>query len=352
MAKRRAKGEGSVTRRKDGRWQGSVKDPATGKRVYVSGKTQKETAARLAELRQQLARGLNVRGAKQTLGTFLAAWLAHQQPHWEPSTYEQIEVQVRLHITPYIGDIPLHKLSVAHLQHWQQTLLEQSSDRARRALRYLRQALNTAMRWELVTRNVANLVDTPKHEARTGRALTPAQVNQLLAAATGERYEVLFHMAVQLGMRQGELLALKWADLNLDSEQPTVTVRKGKTKSARRTLPLSSDLVRRLSELWQRHQQERLDSRWKEQGAVFATCTGRHLTDTSLLHQYKRLLRQAGLPADFTFHDLRHTAITRLYEAGIPPAVVQAIAGHSRPDLALSVYTHVDTEAMRRAVFG
>ncbi|NJL06801.1 MAG: tyrosine-type recombinase/integrase [Chloroflexaceae bacterium] len=354
MAKRRAKGEGSVSQRSsDGRWQASLKDPATGKRVYVYGQTQREVTEKLRELRKQLEQGVNLQAGKQPLADFLAYWLK-QQSHWGRRTYAIHSDMVRLHIVPYIGTIKLAQLSVQHVLSWQQELVDQkSASTAKFALRTLKQALRAAVRWEMIGRSVAEPVDPPYHEERSGQALTPPQVEKMLRAAEAYRYCALFHLAVQLGLRKAELLALKWADLTLDSDRPTLTVRKGKTKHAKRTLPLSPDLVERLRELWQEQQQERHGPRWREQGAVFATRNGSHLVDRNLDSLFKkRILPRAGLPSSIRFHDLRHTALTRLHEAGVAPAIVQAIAGHSSPSMSLSVYTHVDTEAMRRAMLG
>jgi integrase len=181
-------------------------------------------------------------------------------------------------------------------------------------------------------------------------ALTQAQAAALLEAVEGHRLEALYHLALALGLRRGELVDLRWADIDLDGA--TLTVQGGKTAAARRTLPLSAALVERLREHWRRQQAERaaLPLTWQEHGRVFASEVGTPLNGRNLYRHFKQLAQRAGLAEDIHFHDLRHTALTRLAERGTPPAVVQAIAGHTTPTLALQVYTHAELDALRAAI--
>jgi integrase len=358
MGKRRAKGEGSITYNSSkGKWQGSYRMP-DGKRAYVYADSQRECARKLTELRRRVDSRIDVVSARSPLSAFLAHWLQEYRSTWKSATYIHNEVICRLHIVPHIGKVKLDAIDVPIVQRWLRTLRDSddSTDRPVRALRVLRAALNAAVSWRMIDYNPARLVQTPRHKPRRGVALTPAQTATLLEHVKGHRLEALYHIALTLGLRRGELIALHWADIDLDAA--TLVVQSGKTDRAERTLPLDiartagmPDLVTVLREHWSRQQEERrkLPLTWQEHGRVFPSNIGTPLEGRSLLQHLKRLLHRAGLP-DVHFHDLRHTALTRLGERGVPPAVVQAVAGHTTPALALHIYTHTDLGALRAAL--
>ncbi|NJP07799.1 MAG: site-specific integrase [Chloroflexaceae bacterium] len=344
---RRAKGEGSVSynaSRK--RWQGSIL-LSDGRRKYVYGKTKSEASKKLAELREELSNGIDVVGSNSPLPEYIAHWLGEQQPGWSQSTYAVNERLARLHITPCIT-LALKDITVTVLQNWQRQLrTERGENVALRALQLLRHALTDAVSWRMIEYNAAALVTTPRVQRREGVALTPAQVQQLLQTVANHRLRQLVLVTVRLGLRRGEVLALRWADVDLEKE--TLVVRKGKTAAATRVLPLSKELVKGFGEHWQRQMVERKSERWQEQGLVFTTVRGGKIHPVSLHRTFKDMLEMAGLP-DIHFHDLRHTALTHLGTSGATPAVVQAIAGHATPSLALRVYTHVGLEYLRETV--
>jgi integrase len=355
---RRAKGEGSITyNTSKGKWQGSCLLP-NGKRTYVYADSQREVARRLGEVRRKVQAQIDVVNARAPLAVFLAHWLDENQPNWKPSTYERNEALCRVHLVPHIGNVALDAIDVPLVQKWLRTLRDRhaSTDLPARALKVLRAVLRAAVEWRLIDHNPAMLVQIPKHTPQRGTALAPAQAAVLLAQVEGHRLEALYHLALTLGLRRGELLALRWADIDLDAA--TLTIQDGKTAAARRTLPLdiapapgARDLVALLREHWQRQLVERaaLPLTWQEQGLVFPSEVGTPLLPRNLYRHFKNTLTQAGLP-DVRFHDLRHTALTRLAERGVPPAVVQAVAGHTTPGLALQVYTHANLDAVRAAL--
>jgi len=352
MGKRRAKGEGSITyNNSKGRWQGSYQTPE-GKRAYVYADSQRECARKLNDLRRRVDSRLDVVSARASLSAFLTHWLEENRADWRPATYEHNEGVCRLHITPHLGTTALEEITVPAIQRWLRTLRADtaSTDTPLRSLRVLRAALNAAVRWRILDYNPAALVQMPRHERRRGVALSQAQTAALLAQVEGHRLEALYHVVLTLGLRRGELIALQWADVDLNGA--TLTVRGGKTAAARRTLPLSAALVEQLREHWRRQQQERaaLPLTWQEHGRVFASEVGTPMQARNVYRHFKQLAQRAGLPDTVTFHDLRHTALTRLAERGTPPAVVQAIAGHTTATLALQVYTHADLNALRAAI--
>jgi integrase len=352
MGKRRAKGEGSITyNRSKGKWQGSYLKP-DGRRGYVYAKSQRKCAQRLKDLCRRVDSRLDVVGARAPLSAFLTHWLEEHTDRWKSKTREHYELQVRRHITPYLGTTTLEALNVTAIQRWQRQLRStyDSTDLPGRALRTLRTALNDAVRWRIIGDNPANHVKPTQHTKNRGIALSEQQVTALLNVVKGHRLEALYHLALELGLRRGELVALKWADVDLN--EGTLTVQHGKTAAATRTLPLTRFLVGQLRQHWQRQVTERaaIPLTWQEHGYVFASEVGTAIDGHNLWRQLKGLAQRAGLPSGLRFHDLRHTVLTRLGAQGKPPAVVQAIAGHSTPALALQVYTHIDLATLRAAL--
>lgn len=327
----RAKGEGGITQRRDGRWQASITNPATGKRVYVYARTQREAAKKLEKLRRQIADGLRLGDARQPLAQYAAHWLATRQANWKPRSYTFYEAQLRINILPTLGGLALNKITAQHIEKWQAELVSVSTARAKAALRVLRMVLHSAVQSDILTKNVATRVQAPRHEPQRGKVLSAQQETALLAASP-HHHQLAWRIALALGLRRGELAALHWTDLDFDGN--TLTVRGGKTKAAARVLPLPAELAHDLHD----HRQQKGSA-----GYVFGVGI------EAISYWFRRDADRAGLH-DFTPHDLRHTCLTRLAERGVHPSIVQAIAGHASPEMALRFYTHVNEEMMREAV--
>jgi integrase len=212
----------------------------------------------------------------------------------------------------------------------------------------LHRALNQAVKWEYVTRNVAALVDAPRVEKYQATALTEQQIISLFESVRGHRLEALYWLAL-LGMRKGELLALEWRSVDLASG--TLKITEGKTANSRRTLPLSPSLVAVLQKHWEQQQGERKQKGvdWKEHGLVFPSAVGTPLSPRNLTTTYKRALKRAGIPQSVRFHDLRHTAATLLLKQNAPK-VVQMLLGHAQSSTTMEVYAHVALEQKEEAV--
>ena len=213
----------------------------------------------------------------------------------------------------------------------------------------------------LVQRNVAALVDPPAVEDGDMQCLNTAQARALLDAARGDRLEALYNVALSLGLRQGEILGVRWDDINLNRRTLRVThalqavngplhLVKPKTKRSIRTLPLPSTLVSALEAHRARQADDRLRTgeRWQEHGLVFPTGVGTRIHPRNLVRSFHQLLKRAGLPP-MRFHDLRHSCLSLLAAQGVPPRVAMEIAGHSDIRLTQNVYTHVFDEAKRHA---
>lgn len=206
-----------------------------------------------------------------------------------------------------------------------------------------------AERQVLIGRNPAKAVSTPKVIQQEMKVLNDNQVRELLIAAQGDRYQGLYHLAVTTGLRQGELLGLKWEDIDWASS--TVYVkrqlqrRKGggfnfpppKTRAGRRTVKLGSGTMKQLSDHRKRQDLERFNQDWEEHNMIFPSMVGTPTGQCNLHKFFKRLLQKAGLP-DIRFHDLRHTAATLMLLNGIPMIVVSRRLGHSKPSVTLEIY--------------
>jgi integrase len=258
--KRRGHGEGSIVQRSDGRWWGAFPVPGD-KRRYYSGATRQEVAKKRREVQKTKDAGLPVVREKQTFGQFLGDWLEAKRPALEPGSYVEYEGAIRKHLVPALGKVPLAKLSPQHLERFYDHLIGigLSSSTIRKIQHgVVHPALDRASRFNLVARNVAALIDLPKREKRhESRVLTVEEVWALHRAVSGHRLEALYVLELSTGMRLGELLGLRWRDVDLARGAVSVSQNykrdysgrfMGKPKSDRgiRHIPLAEPAVRAL----------------------------------------------------------------------------------------------------------
>jgi integrase len=227
----------------------------------------------------------------------------------------------------------------------------------------LRNALSSAEREELVNRNVAKLVQLPVPRYKIGKGLQVSDVKRLLAEAKGTRLYALYVVAATLGLRRGELLGLRWEDLDLDKATLTVAqtvqrvrgrllVDETKSEASDATIPLPKITRRVLLEHRDRQEkQERVDAAevWTEHGLVFPTSVGTPIEPRSLNRHFDGIRTRVGHPM-VRLHDFRHTVVSLLLDLGTPPHVVQAIARHADLDMTMSIYAHTNLDQMRAAL--
>jgi integrase len=367
---RRGHGEGSIYQRSDGRWAASI-SLENGKRKTFYGKTRKEVQEQLKTALHEQQKGLLVTGPQQKVGQFLTHWLenVHKQSI-RSRTYERYEEIVRLHLVPGIGHHQLQKLSPQHLQSFYTKKLEEglSTTTVVSFHNVLHKALETAVRWNLLPRNICDLVSPPRRKRFEIQPLGIEQVQQLLAAARDHRLEALFILALASGLRRGELIGLKWQDINfltgmlqvrrILTRVPSKLPGKGyveaepKTEKGRRSILLPPFVIEALKQ----HRVKQLASKlkagaaWQDHDYVFCTSIGTHLNPTrDVLDQLKALLKKAGLP-DIRFHDLRHSSATMLLGMGVHPKIVQEILGHSQISMTMDTYSHVLPTMQREAM--
>ena len=342
---RRSRGEGSIYKRKDGRWCGKYVD-ANGKTRYVYGKTKAEVRTKLTKAIADKDAGVVYDAGMLTVGEYLDRWLDSVEDSLRPGAFRRYEESCCLHIKPELGKVRLSRLNALQLQAlYRKKLDEGLASRTVQIIHAtLNKALKQAVRWSLVSRNVAQAVTPPRPVKREIQPLTRAQMRALLdEARCSDKLYALYVLAVTTGMRQGEIIGLQWKDVNLETGTLTINrsvfngkVSLPKTLSGRRTIRLSKLAMSALK-------QHRLNvgkqhySEW-----VFSTKAGTPISCHNLHNRsWKPLLERAGLPHTTRFHDLRHSCISLLLARGVPVKVVSEMAGHADVSITLSVYGHV-----------
>jgi integrase len=367
MSSRRGKNEGSIYQRKDGRWVGVVTLERSGgkrQRVYRYGARRRDVVLKLDELRRQVAEGTNVAARSRTFERYLKDFLATWKPRVRQSAWNRYEGLVRLQITPTLGRVRLDKLTPQHFEKLYAKLLDDglSAQTVLHVHRVAHVALKHAVRSGLLTRNVTDHVAPPRPTPKHMATLSADQVRALFLAAAGDRLEALYVLAITTGMRQGELLALRWSSVNLKAKRLAVTetlqrdgghfrFEEPKTKASRRQVEVSELAIEALRQHRRRQVQERLAAGplWTDHDLVFANAVGNPINVSNLVpRSFNPLLAKAGIPR-IRFHDLRHTAATLLLELGEHPKVVQEMLGHSQVGVTLDLYSHVTPTMHRQA---
>lgn len=367
---RRGPHEGSIYPRKDGRWAGSVHiGYENGRRVrkHVLGHTRAEVADKFDALLRAHKECRPIPDRREKVGPFLRRWLDDvARPTLRASTYKSYDDILRLHLIPGLGRIALAKLTPADVQEFQNAKLVAglSPRRVQYLHAVLRRALVTAERWGMCSRNVAKLVDPPRVPRHEIRPLTPVEARKLIEAAVDDRLHALYVTALGTGLRQGELLALGWDDVDLDARQLRVrhtlaridgklTLLEPKTERSRRTVSVPEVVVTALRAHRTRQLMERLvaGSRWADSGHVFTTTIGTPIEPAAVTRAFHAVLERAGLPRS-RFHDLRHAAATFLLAQGFTLEDVKRLLGHSSIVLTSNTYGHVLEQRQREVARG
>jgi integrase len=361
--KSRANGDGDVFPRKNkaGKitsYRGAYVGP-DGKRRYVSGKTKEEARRNLRRARGDAERGLVFDADNLKVGEYLDRWLPDSvRDMVKATTFERYEQIARLHLKPALGRVKLKALTPAHVRGLYREKLE--AGLSARTVRYvhttLHKALKQAVMDGLIPRNVTGSVKPPQPSREEMCPLTPEQAKLLLQLAheSGDRLEALYVLAIHTGLRQGELLGLKWDDVDLEDGslqvRRTLTITKDgpvftspKTTGSRRSVKLTSNAIEVLKHHLERQlaETDRVGSLWRENGLIFASESGEPLNRHNLTRRsFKPLLKRAGLP-QIRFHDLRHTCATLLLIRNVNPKIVSEMLGHSTIAITLDTYSHV-----------
>ena len=361
-------GEGGITRhKKSGLYMAryTVQTPTGPKRKTLYGKTRREVDEKLTAAKADRDSGLLFDADSLMVARYLEGWLADSvRDTVKATTYETYERLMRLHLIPALGRVKLKNLTPAHVRGLYREKLDSglSPTSVQRVHALLHKALKQAVNDGLVARNVTQAVKAPRQQRKEIPTLNQEQARVFLEAAKGDRLEALYLLAIHTGLRQGELLGLKWVDVDLDRR--TLQVRRILSAAKNgpnfttpknnqgRSVRLTVQAVQAVRDHRKRQVEERLkhDGFWQDHGLVFTTLVGTPLNRHNVFSRsFKPLLRRAELP-DMPFHALRHSFATLMLAGGEHPKVVQEMMGHSGIRVTMDFYSHVLPDMQKGAV--
>jgi integrase len=352
MAKRRASKDGTIYQLPSGHWRGQVS--IDGRRMSHTAPTQAEIRRWIKEITGQIEAGLTYDAAQTMLNEFLTGWLAQKKTALRTATYQQYDWLAKTHIIPELGKFKLQEITPARVQKFYDDMLTRGV--GVRAIRVthgvLHGCMNHAARLGLMARNPCAVCILPKQENKEMAVWTESHVSQFLITVKGHRNEILYHLALATGMRRGELLGLKWSDIDwlartLKVQRQVCQPNEGgwkfqepKSDRGKRSIELGKGMLERLREQEKKINLERraIGERWKENDLIFPSSVGTPQGGSRLTNEFLKLAHDAGLPR-IRFHDCRHTAASIMLSHGVPPVIVAGILGHSLAML-MDKYAH------------
>lgn len=335
-------------------------DETTGKKKYkwYSGYDRQRDAEKdLVNKLKEFNDGLYVESDKITVAKYIEDWLNSKKTQIRPNTLRTYEWLINGHIIPNLGKHELKKLQPAHLQKLYTKLQTSDKPLSNRSVQQIHvlihEALGRALQWGLVSRNIADAVESPRVAKGKGQSWTAEQTMMFLDASMENTYWIAFHLAVMTGMRKGEILALHWKDVDFDNGfihvRGSLTFIKGepliqqpKTDRARRAIALSQDVIASLRKHRAKQNEAKilLGDGYKDKDLIVCRASGEPLNPRNLDDAWYGLLKKTGLPK-IRFHDLRHTHASILLQQGVHPKVVSERLGHSNINITLDTYSHV-----------
>jgi len=354
--KRRGNGEGTIGKHPNGYWWARLRLP-NGKRKAFYADTQQEVIRKLDEAKAALAAGASFDHEQLTVAQHSKEWLKVIKPTVAKNTYDSYESLLRLHVLPSLGRKRLGRLQTRDIQATYSSLLAEGMTPATldNTHRAFHGCLEKAVQWGLILRNPSDFAVLPKVRHPEKPMLSECQVQQFLQAARDHRLEALFILALATGARSGELLGLRWSDVDLDegvghirkSLKKTATgceLGDTKTIGSERIVEIGPATVKLLVRHRARQDAEAiaLGAAWdKTWNLTFANRIGRPLNRANVLHrEFRPLIEKAGLPQSLRFHDLRHIFASLALSKGMDIVRVAAMLGHSSPATTLRTYSH------------
>ena len=394
--KTRAHGEGTLRKRKDGRWEGRL---ITGydkkgkpKFRYFYGKRQKDVIAKMDKVKAEMNFGIYIEPHKVTFGEWLDTWLdVYKKDNLRPSTYESYEMAIRVYLKPHLGDMLLKDLQTNQLQQVFNWMFKEGrkvkkgeppAGLSRRTVESARTvanaALNKAVDDDLIIKNPCKGTVLPKEEPKEVEPFTREEVTKFLESIKGDRLYAAYYLLVMTGARRGEILGLKWGDIELDGDkswgdsdltggkmhiQRSLVECKDKetgklirdfqppkSKKSNRIFPLIPEVIAVLKSHRAKQAEEKLffGKEYHNEDLVFATADGKRIWPRNFHRSYTRHLKNAGIPHKKP-HALRHTFCTLLLEAGEELKNVQELVGHSTISITADIYSHVLEKTKKKA---
>jgi integrase len=348
--------KGSLVRRGRTSWRFKFEVSASPRvtKYHTLRGTKKQAQEAAAKIVAAHATGGYIDQDRQTVSDFAERWLRDWAAgNVSNKTFSRYEELLRVHVVPRIGSIPIQRLRAADLQKLYAGLTV--ADRTKlHTHRVIHRMLRHAAQWNVVHQNVGALVDAPSVKSKEIETLTPAEIQRVLMALKGRSLYPIVVMALGTGMRRGELLALRWKDVDLDGaklrvEQSLEQTKRGglvtkapKTRHGRRTITLPSSTVAVLRDHWKATLERRLllgQGKTDDDALVFATWDGNTRSPNAMTKEWRRAVHAAKLKA--TFHSLRHTHASSLIAAGIDVLSISRRLGHGSPAITLAVYGHL-----------
>ncbi len=369
MNKRRCNGEGSITLRKDGKWLASLKIGMNAdgkpKYKYLYGDTQKEAIQKLEELKLTLNMGIQVERGDITVEKWCQNWMDKYKKKLRPTTKTSYYNNIRIHINPYIGGVPLNKLETGQIQY----MLDKAYNNGENSIslfikvyNVLNGALKQAVKNKMIKTNPCEDIAFPEDNTKTMTVFTVEEQKAFVKALEGERYKVLFMSYLYTGARLGELPALTWKDINFDKHYIDINKKTAvihnyyaegkktelqvqdycKSKSSKRKIYITDMLINLLKEHREQQKAEfqTIGKEWRSESLVFPTSAGTILHPRNIQTIFERIRKKAKIEHG-TMHTLRHTYATRCFEADIGIKIVSEQLGHKNVKITYDTYVHV-----------
>lgn len=362
VRKHRGKYEGTLYQRKNGSWRAQICH--AGDRLSKDFQNEMDAHLWLREVRSDIDHGRPIGGGTVQLCHLLDNWMAQRKSTLREKTAHQYRSIILKHINPYIGGLAIKELSLLVVENYYNIL--QESGVGIRTIQVIHNILHSALAkvvsYGLIERNPTQGATLPIYRFEEMRVLNRDQIRRLLNAASHRSSHAFFHLALVTGMRMGELLGLKWSDV--DWESGTITIKRQKqyvpgagwrlvepkTRFGRRSIKVGDVTLENL-----RLQKNKIDEkrtkageRWTDMDLVFPNSVGKPGDASNIRLEFNQILEQASIPR-IRFHDLRHTAASILLNYKIPVIVVSRILGHSKPSVTLDMYGHVLSEMQDEA---
>lgn len=374
---KRSNGEGTIFKRKDGRWCGAYYDDAPHpKRHFVYGSTQKEVKEKLKEKMKNPSAYSREKKYNYTLEEWMLFFLENYKKNdLKKTTFDTYMVMYRKHIkNSAIGNTKLNRLTNNQLQQYYNTKIADGYNpkTVKHIHVIVNAALDKAVQMKLITDNVNKLTSLPKRTSYEGSVLSAEEVKIILNESKEELLYPIVVLAIYTGLRKGEIMALKWKDVDLEKKELSVSgslcrvekesdesgkiihsyeIMEPKTSKSRRTIPLLDVAIEAL--LLQKERQDKIKRQYKDiyydEGFVFARYDGKYLNQRQFMNDYHAFLKKYNI-SNIRFHDLRHTFATLLLEAGEAPKIIQELLGHSTITTTMDIYAHVSTEVKQKTI--
>lgn len=360
MSKKRGHNEGSIVKRKDGRWQGAVtigrNDNGSQRRQYVYGKTRGEVAEKMNKLINSINSGSFIdKNKNPTVEEWLHFWLlTYKKNSVKQKTFDQYEGVIRVHLVPEFGDLRLVELKESQLQKFYNRLFVNGlSARSIQIINtVLSAALKKAIKSRLILFNVCDAVELPKQTKKERRVLSAEEQEQLLKELKKDEQGAMYIFALFTGLRRGEVLALRWSDVDLENgiikvtkalsrvktyvdsgDKTKLIVSEPKTDTSKRVIPIVDSLIPLLKK------QKKLTRENNELDLVFPSEAGGYIDPGNYNRKFYKIIKRAGLQKANP-HSLRHSFATRALEAGVDLKTTQELLGHSSISITADLYTH------------